>query len=83
MLLVPYHGKKGDYVIKHIQKRMKSLPPTGIVIKIAYVGSNLSISFHVKDVNKFKSNHDIIYQSRCPKIGCNDHYLRVTGRIIS
>ena len=42
----------------------------------------VSTCFHVKDVNEFKHKHDIIYQGRCPKIGCNDHYLGETGRRI-
>ena len=38
--------------------------------------------FSCENVTKFKDNHDIIYQGRCPKIGCNDHYLGETdGRI--
>ena len=35
----------------------------------------------MKGVSEF--NHDIIYQERCPEIGCNDHYLGETGRSIS
>ena len=42
---------------------MKSLNPIG----------KLSTCFHVKDVTKFKDNHDIIYQGRFPETGCNDH----------
>ena len=64
-------------------KRMKSLLPTGIVTKIAYVGNKLSTCFCVKDITKFKCNHDIIYQDRFPGIGCNDHNLRETGHRIS
>ena len=30
----------------------------------------------------FVHNHDIIYQGRCPEIGCDDHYLGQTGRRI-
>ena len=66
-----------------MKNRMKSLLPTGCVTKIAYVGNKLSTCFHVKDVTEFKHNHNIIYQGRCRKIGCNDHYLGETGRRIS
>ena len=83
MLLVPYQGEIGDYAIKSTKKRMKSLLHTGIVTKIAYVGNKLSTCFRVKDVTEFKYNHDIIYQGRCPEIGCNNHYLGKTGRRIS
>ena len=37
----------------------------------------------MKDVTKFKHGHDIIYQGRCPKVGCNDHYLGESGCRIS
>ena len=33
----------------------------------------------MKDVTKFKNNHGIIFQGRCPKIGSNNHYLGETG----
>ena len=56
LLLVPYQGKKGDYVIKSMRKRMKSLLPTGFVTKIAYVGNKLSTYFRVKDVTEFKQS---------------------------
>ena len=68
-----------------MKKRMKCLLPTGAVTKIAYVGNKLSTYFRVKDVNEFKRKHDayvIIYQGRCPKIGCNDYYLGETGHRI-
>ena len=83
LLVVPYKGKKGDYVIKTMRKRMKCLLPTGIVTKSAYVGNKLSTCFRVKDVTEFKHNHDIIYQRRCPEIGYNDHYLGEAGRRIT
>ena len=37
----------------------------------------------MKDVTEFKHSHDVIYQGKCPEIGCNDHYLGETGRRIS
>ena len=80
MLLVPYQGRKRDYVIKSIKKRMKCFLPTDNVTKIVYVGTKLSSCFRVKDVTEFEHNHDIIYQGRCPEIGCNDHCLGETGR---
>ena len=83
MLLVPCKGKKGDCVIYSIKKRMKSLLPTGIVTKTAYVGNKFSTCSRVKNVTEFKHNHDIIYQGRCSEICCNDHYLGETDRRIS
>ena len=51
--------------------------------KIAYVSKKVSTCFGVKDVNEFKHSHDVIYQGKCPEIGCNDHYLGENGRRIS
>ena len=66
-----------------MKKRMKCLLLKDIVTEIAYAGNKLSSCFRVKDVTEFKHNHDIIYQGRCPEIGCNDHYPGETGRRIS
>ena len=41
---------------KTMKKRMKSLFPTGIITKIAYLGNKLSTCFRVKDVIEFKQN---------------------------
>ena len=43
LLLAPYQGKKGYYVIKSMKKRMKCLLPTGNVTKSAYADNKLSI----------------------------------------
>ena len=51
--IVPYQGKKVDYVVKSMKKRMKSLRPTGTVTKLAYVGNKLISCFRVKDVTEF------------------------------
>ena len=37
----------------------------------------------MKDITKFKHNHDINYQIRSPKVGCNVHCLWETGGRIS
>ena len=61
LLLVPYQGIKGDFVIKSMKKRMKTLLPTNIRTKIAFTGSKLSTCFQVRDKTKFEHNHDIVY----------------------
>ena len=66
-----------------MKKRMKSLLPTDIVTEIVNVGNRFITCFHVKHVTEFKHSHDIIYQSRCPVNGCNEHYLEETARRIS
>ena len=59
LLLAPYQGKKGDYVIKPMKKRMKCLLPTDIVTKIGYVVNKPSACFRVKDVTEFKHNFNV------------------------
>ena len=39
--------------------------------------------FSCERCHRIKHNHDIIYQGKCPEIGCNGHYLGQTGRRIS
>ena len=83
LLLVPYQGKKGDFVIKSMKKRMKTLLPTNIRTKIAFTGSKLSTCFQVKDKTKFEHNHDIIYHGICPETDCSENYIGETARRIS
>ena len=45
-----------------MKKRMKSLLPRSIIIKIAHAGNKLSTCFRVKDVTEFKHNHDLPMQ---------------------
>ena len=59
LLLVPYQGKKGDFVIKSMKKRMKTLLPSNIRTKIAFTGSKLSTCFQVKDKTKFEHKSNI------------------------
>ena len=56
LLLVPYQGKKGNYVIKSMKKRIQTLLPICIVTKTAYVGNKLSTCFRVQDITEFKHN---------------------------
>lgn len=65
LILVSCKGKKGNYVIKSMKKKMKCLFPTRIVTKIASVYNKSSTCFLVKDVIEFKNNHYKIYQGRC------------------
>ena len=67
-----------------MKKRMKCILPTSIVTKTAYIDNNPTICFPVKDVTKFKHNHDIIHQGR----RCKDHYLeeaacKVSQRVLN
>ena len=80
LLLVLYQGKKGDFVVKSMKKRMKTLLPTNIRTKIVFTGSKLSTCFQVKDKTKFEHNHDIVYHGICPETDCSGNYIGETAR---
>ena len=60
MLVLPYQGKKGDFIIKSVKKRFRNLLPECIVPKVVFTGSKLSSKFQVKDRTIFTHNHDMI-----------------------
>ena len=45
LLLVPQQGKKGDFVIKSMKKRMKALLQTNIRSKMSFPANKLSTCF--------------------------------------
>ena len=46
---LPYHSKKRDFIIKSTKKRFRNFLPQGIVPKVVFTGSKLSLKFQVKD----------------------------------
>ena len=76
LLLVPYQGKKGDFVIKSMKKRMKTLLLTNLP-------SQLSACFQVKEKTKFEHNHNIVCHCTCPETYCLEKYIGETARRIS
>ena len=83
MLVLPYQGKKGDFIIKSMKKTFRNLLPLCIVPKLVFTGSKLSSKFQVKDKTIFNHNHDIIYHGNCPESGCPDSYVEETARRVS
>ena len=84
MLVLPYQGKKGDFIIKSTKKRFRNLLPQCIVPKVVFTGSKLrKPKFQVKERTIFNYNHDIIYYGHCPENGCPDNYVAETIRGIS
>ena len=75
MLVLPYQGKKGDFIIKSMKKRFRNLLLQCIVPKGVFTSSKLSSKFQVKDRTVFSHNHDIIYHDSCPENGCPDNYV--------
>ena len=83
MLVLPYQGKRRDFIIKSIKKRFKNLLPQCIVPKIVFKGSKLSWKFQVEDRTIFSHNHDTIYLGNCPENGFPYNYVGQTARRIS
>ena len=79
LLFVPYQGKKGDFVIKSIKKRMKTLLPTNIRTKMAFTASKLSTCLQVKDKAKFDYNHDTVYHGTCLETDCREKCIGETA----
>ena len=83
-LVLPYKGKKRDFIIKSMKKRFRNLLPRYIVPKIVFKGSKLSWKFQVEDRTIFSHNHDIIYHGTCPENGYPPYnYVGQTARRIS
>ena len=49
MKVLPYQGKKGDFVIKSMKTRFRNLLPQCIVPTVNFTCSKLSSKFQVKD----------------------------------
>ena len=79
MLVLPYQGKKGDFIIKSMKKRFRNLPLQCIVPMVVFSGSKLSSKFQVKD-STFNHNHVVIYHGNCPENRCPDNYVEETAR---
>ena len=77
--LVPYQGKKGDSAIKFNKKGMKTLLPTNIRTKIAFMESKLCTCFQLKDKTKFEHNYDIVYHGTCPETHFPEYYIGETA----
>ena len=83
MLVLPYQGKKGNFIIKSMRKRFKSLLPQYIVPTAVFAGSKLSSKLQVKDRTIFSHNDDIIYHGNCPENYCPNNCIGETARRIS
>ena len=76
MLVLPYQGKKGDFIIKSMKKRFRNLLPQCVVSKVVVTGNKFTRT-------TFSHNHDIIYHGNCLENGYPDNYVEETARRIS
>ena len=82
-LLLPYQGLKGDFALKLMRKRLKTLLQNNFNTQIAFKGKKLNSCFQIKDTDNFEHKHDLVYHGKCPAKKCNDNYVGETGRHIS
>ena len=76
VLVFPYQGKKGYFIIKSMKKRFRNLLPQFLVPKVVVTGSKFSRTI-------FSHNYDIIYYGNCPENGYPDNYVGESARRIS
>ena len=53
LLVLPYQGQKGDFIIKSMRKRLKTLLPDSVKTDVAFKGKQLSSCFNIKGKTKF------------------------------
>ena len=87
LLFLPYHGKKGDHILKLFKKGMRKILPHNVKPRIAFTGRKVGISFQIGDKTERKHNHDIVSYNKCPEEQCNENDIgktrrRISGRII-
>ena len=82
LLVLPYHGKKGDHILKSFKKGMTKVLPNNVKPRIAFTGRKVGTSFQIKDKTEMKHNHDIVYYNECPEEQCNKNCIGKTGREI-
>ena len=83
LLLLPYQGQKGDFVLKSMTKRLKTLLPNNFNTQTAFKGKKLNSCFKIKDTVNFEHKHDLVYHGKCSANNCNDDYVGETGRHIA
>ena len=83
LLVLPYQGKKGDFILKSFKKGMRKILPNNVKPQIAFTGRKVGASFQIKDKTEMKHNHDFVYYNECPMEQCNENHIGETGRRIS
>ena len=52
LLVLPYQGQKGNFIIKSMKKRLKTLLPDNVETDVAFQDRQLSSCFNIKDKKK-------------------------------
>ena len=61
LLVLPYQGKKGDFILKSFKKGMRKILPNNVKPQIAFTGRKVGASFQIKDKTEMKHSHNIVY----------------------
>ena len=83
LLVLPYQGQKGDFTIKSMRKRLKTLLSDNFKTNAAFLGKQLSSCFNIKDKTNFPHKHDLVYHVKCADESCNDDYVGEKAKRIS
>ena len=74
LLLLPYQGQKGDFMLKLMRRRLKTLP-NNFNTQVAFKGKK----FKIKDTVNFEHKHNLVYYGKCQANNCNDDYVGKRG----
>jgi len=79
-ITLPYAGKKGELIMKEVNKQFKNLQHHKIKGRFAYKAKRLASSFNLKDKIEKKYQHNVVYRVDCPD--CDNFYIGESGRRI-
>ena len=81
-LYLPYQGKRGETLVKSLNKTLKNVIGTQIKTQIAYKSTRLSSMFNIKDKTSAIHEHNVVYKVQCPQEDCGETYIGETERRI-
>ena len=83
LLIIPYHGGKGDYLTKSMKRNLKKKLTNNVKPQITYTGRKLGSLFQTKDQTIFEHKHVVIYYANCSAENCVDDYFGETARRVN
>ena len=72
LLIIPYQGEKGGYLIKSMKRNLKKILPNNMKPQITYTGRKLGQLFQTKDQTMFEHKYGVIYHGKFPAENCVD-----------
>ena len=71
------------FIIKLMNKRLKTLLPDNIKTDLPFQGKQFSSCQNIKDKQEFWHKHDLVYHVECLEESCNNDYVEKTTRNIT